>query len=74
MTTLKTLSKRLQRQGKSYYYTTADKVPLLHTFDRASQMRAHQIVNISLANFDNYTVHTAKGVVQSAPSHADSSR
>jgi hypothetical protein len=48
----------LRRLGQSYYFTedTSD----IEVFDSVAKMRAHMVVNISLANFDNYTVHTAK--------------
>jgi hypothetical protein len=45
----------LRRLGRSYYFTedTSD----IEVFDSVVKMRAHMMVNASLSNFENYTVH-----------------
>jgi hypothetical protein len=61
----------LRRLGQSYYFTedTSD----IEVFDCAAKMRAHMVVNASLANIHLYTVHYGKSCGTIGP-HADSSR
>jgi hypothetical protein len=61
----------LRRLGQSYYFTedTSD----IEVFDSAAKMRAHMILNVSLANIHLYTVHYGKSCGTIEP-HADTSR